>query len=418
MRILHVTPYYAPAWAFGGVCRAVAGLARAQVQAGHIVSVLTSDALSPRSRIRCLQEVLDGVQVIRVPNLAMVLRRTLNLSSPAGYGRALAHLQATCESSIVHCHELRTVETLEAARIGAARPAPLVLSPHGTLPLSTGRRWAKRLWDGLSARSVLPRFAEVIALTEGERAEALALWARHGVPLAADRISVVPNGIDPALFTEVPPRAEARRRLTAGQGPVVLFLGRLSPRKGLSLLLAAFAAVVPRMPTARLIVAGPDEGAGDALAAEVRRLALGAHVLTTGMLSDEDRLAALGAADLFALPAVGEGFSMAALEALACGVPVLLSPECGFPRAEEAGAGLTVVRTVEAWAPALESLLMDEGRRRDMGARGRALVQEEYTWTRIAPQVQLAYDRAEAAVRRRRASEHTMPGEDSSGGRR
>lgn len=394
MRILHVTPYYAPAWAFGGVCRAVAGLAAAQARAGHTVFVLTTDALSPRARIRCAREVLDGVRVIRRPNLAPALRRTLNLSTPAGFGRALSHLAGTCDLSVIHCHELRTSETLLAARAGAARAIPLVLSPHGTLPRDTGRTWAKRLWDGLMSRAVLPRFAEVIALTEEEKAEVLALWSRHGLSLPPDRVSVVPNGVEPAAFGALPPREQARERLTGGTGPVVLFLGRLSPRKGLPLLLAAFAAVAPRLPSARLIVAGPDEGAGGAVAAEVRRLGLGGRVVTTGMLTGGERLAALAAADLFALPAVGEGFPVAALEALACGVPVLLSPECGFSRCEQAGAGLTVVRTVEAWAAALESLLTDEDRRARMSARGRALVHEEFAWSSIAPRIELAYERA------------------------
>lgn len=394
MRILHVTPYYAPAWAFGGVCRAVAGLAGAQVRAGHTVFVLTTDALSPRERIRRAREVLDGVQVMRRPNLAPVLRRVLNLSTPAGFGRALARLAGSCDLSVIHCHELRTSETLLAARAGAARAIPLVLSPHGTLPLGTGRTWAKRLWDGSMSRSLLPRFAQVIALTEEEKADALALWSRHGLSLPTDRVSVVPNGVASEAFAALPSRVEARQRLTGGAGPVVLFLGRLSPRKGLPLLLAAFAIVVRRLPAARLIVAGPDEGAGPAVAAEVRRLGLGAHVVMTGMLTGGERLAALAAADLFALPAVGEGFPIAALEALACGVPVLLSPECGFSRCEQAGAGLTLVRTVEAWAAALESLLTDEDRRARMGARGRALVHEEFAWSGIAPKVELAYERA------------------------
>lgn len=394
MRILHVTPYYAPAWAFGGVCRAVAGLAGAQVRAGHTVFVLTTDALSPRAKIRRAREVLDGVQVMRRPNLAPVLRRALNLSTPAGFGRALARLAGSCDLSVIHCHELRTSETLLAARAGEARAIPLVLSPHGTLPLGTGRTWAKRLWDGVASRSLLPRFAQVIALTAGEKADVLALWSRHGLSLPSDRVSVVPNGVDPEAFAALPPRVEAREHLTGGTGPVVLFLGRLSPRKELPLLLAAFAIVVRRLPAARLIVAGPDEGAGGAVAAAVRRLGLGGHVVTTGMLTGKERLAALAAADVFALPAVGEGFPVAALEALACGVPALLSPECGFSRCEQAGAGLTVVRTVEAWAAALESLLTDEDRRAGMGARGRALVHEEFTWSGIAPRVALAYERA------------------------
>ncbi len=107
MNILHVTPYYAPAYAFGGVTRAVEGMARALVRHGHTVTVLTTDALTPTERCTDpADEMRDGVRVLRARNLFK--RGTLNLSTPIGLRGLLRDLTP----DVIHCHEFRTVENL------------------------------------------------------------------------------------------------------------------------------------------------------------------------------------------------------------------------------------------------------------------------------------------------------------------
>jgi poly(glycerol-phosphate) alpha-glucosyltransferase len=111
------------------------------------------------------------------------------------------------------------------------------------------------------------------------------------------------------------------------------------------------------------------------------------------MLGGADRLAAFGTADLFALPAVGEGLSMAALEAMAAQLPLILTPGCNLPDLEQRGAGLLVERAVEPLAAALRMLLADSERRRDMGRRGGAWAEESFTWPAIAAQTEALYSR-------------------------
>jgi glycosyltransferase involved in cell wall biosynthesis len=109
------------------------------------------------------------------------------------------------------------------------------------------------------------------------------------------------------------------------------------------------------------------------------------------LLADEARLQALAAADLFVLPAVGEGFSMAVLEALASGVPVVVSPECHFPEVAPAGAGLVVEPAVAPLRDALRALLTDPERRATMGQHARELVRRHYTWSRVVAQLDEVY---------------------------
>jgi glycosyltransferase involved in cell wall biosynthesis len=391
MNLLHVIPYYAPAWAYGGVVRATTDLTRALAAAGHTVIVLTTDTLSPSERSAAPYEVIDGVHVYRARNRSNTLRGKLNLSTPVGFESAARDLIRQYAIQVMHAHEVRTVENWRLAPVINRLGLPLLVSPHGTLPYDTGRGSVKRLWDRLFARRLLPRFDRVIALTSHEADEARAIWSASGVPLPDERISIVPNGIHVEDFAHLPDPAPFRARWELSAGPVVLFLGRLHERKGLQFLILAFAQAAQNVPDARLLIVGPDEGKRAALEAQIEQLNLGERVIFTGLLTGADKLAALAAADLFALPAVGEGFSMAVLEAMACGLPVLLTPGCNFPEVVEAGAGLVVGREVPALREALHALLTDGERRASMGRSARELVHARYTWPQVVTQLEDVY---------------------------
>lgn len=394
MNLLHVIPYYAPAWTYGGAVRAAADLTRALAQAGHRVTVLTTDTLSPTARIATLSDTIDRVDVVRVRNRSNWLRGRLNLSTPVGIAAAAERLIREQQIDVIHAHELRTVENLRVAPVANRIGVPLLVSPHGTLPHATGRSTVKVLWDRVLGGQLLPRFDGVIALTDSEAADARAVWAACGVALPDAHIYTVPNGVHLDDFAALPPGEPFRAQWGLGAGPVVLFLGRLHERKGLHLLIPAFADASRELPDARLLIAGPDEGMRATLEAQVAQHGLGGRVIFTGMLTGPDKLAALAAADLFALPAVGEGFSMAVLEAMACSLPVLLTPGCNFPEVVDAGAGLVVERQVGALAAALRALLRDADRRAKMGRAARAMIEARYTWTQVAAQMADVYRQA------------------------
>ena len=97
---------------------------------------------------------------------------------------------------------------------------------------------------------------------------------------------------------------------------------------------------------------------------------------------------ALAAAELFVHPSFSEGFSMAVLEALACRLPVLLTPECNFREAAKAGAAIEVSPDAQGAAAGLVELLsLSDRERKAMGERGRALVEAAYTWDGVAQQM-------------------------------
>ena len=115
------------------------------------------------------------------------------------------------------------------------------------------------------------------------------------------------------------------------------------------------------------------------------------RIVFTGYLEGDARLGALAAGDIFALPATGEGQPMAALEAMAAGMPVLLSPGCNLEEVEEAGAGYVVDATVDAFADNMRLCFTDDASRWQMGERARQLVDERYAWDGIAERLEDVY---------------------------
>ncbi len=384
MHILQLTPYYAPAYAFGGVVRAVEGLAGALAARGHRITILTTDALDQRRRYTGPPDETRGdIRIVRCRNASVWLRGGLNLSTPRDLRRAAKAILPDVD--VLHLHELRTAENLLVTPIAAAMRVPIALSPHGTINLGTGRSRLKRGWDRLLSRRVLSRIDHIIALTEVERVEAEQLWAA----LASSRqpaTSVIPNGVDPRELESLPAATDFRARFGLGAAPTVLYMGRLQARKGVDVLLRAFLAA--DVADSRLLIAGPDEG----MLGRLRELAAGdERVVFAGYLDGSQRLEALAAGDVFALPAVGEGQSIAVLEALAAGLPVVLSPGCNMNEVADAEAGFVVEATVDAFAAALRRLLHDESLRQEMGAGARLLAREKYSWARAAADMERVY---------------------------
>jgi glycosyltransferase involved in cell wall biosynthesis len=288
-------------------------------------------------------------------------------------------------ADVIHCHEFRTAENLLVTPIAANHRKLLILSPHGTLTTSTGRGAFKLWWDRLLGPAVARHFHTVIGLTTAEVNDAQSQWAQFG---AHAEFAVVPNGVDPDAFTRTTRGDAFRAQLGINvDAKVVLFLGRLHPRKGVDVLIEAFKAA--NVPDTRLVIAGPDEG----MLSTITPM-LDERIIVTGYLDSEQRLAALAAADIFALPATGEGLSMAVLEALATGLPVMISPGCNLPEVETYGAGAIADPQVEPLAQTLQSMLTDEKQLLEMGVRARQLVLERFTWAQVAEQLEAVYQKA------------------------
>jgi glycosyltransferase involved in cell wall biosynthesis len=305
---------------------------------------------------------VDGVRVHYFPS---PFRRLY--WSPA-MRRALDAAAGTYD--VVHIHAVYLWTVIAAARAARHAGVPYVISPRGMLVPELIRRKSrivKTLWLRLAER---PGFARAAAIhftsaLEGEEA------ARTGLPLPSP--FVVPNGID------VEPRPDVPR-----QDDTLLFLGRVSWKKGLDRVIAA----LPSLPSVRFAIAGNDE---EALTPRLRELAeqhgVSDRVDFLGPVYDAAKNELLARATLFVLFSTSENFGNAVLEALAMETPVVLSRDVGL--AEEvarAGAGIIGLEGVA-------ELLRDRHRREQMGRNGRKLVESRFAWPRVAQEMEEAYGR-------------------------
>jgi glycosyltransferase involved in cell wall biosynthesis len=217
-----------------------------------------------------------------------------------------------------------------------------------------------------------------VAISEAVKAVLVA----DGIP--ADRISIVPSGIDLSrLDATGPSREEVRAALgLEPDRPVVGCIAHLAWHKGQEFLVRAAPRLIERVPDVRVLIVGEGERRG-LLESEIRALGLEERVTLTGFRPDA--LAVMRALDVLAMPSVMEGLNTTLLDAQALGLAVVASRVGGIPEAVVEGVGGVLVppRDPEALAEALASLLEDRARREELGRRGRARVREAFTVDRM-----------------------------------
>lgn len=391
LRVLHVISSVAPR--YGGPSKAVVEMCGALAQRGHRVTVVTSDLdqrgrWHPFGRLERLhvppeRPVLhDGVEYYYFP----ISWPTRFVYSPA-MGRFLRDHVA--DFDVLHIHSIFLYPTLAAGRAARRAGLPYVVRLHGTLDpyLRRRRRFRKAVYMTLVEGRNLRQAAAIHYTSQRERLDAEA----SGL---AGNGAVVPLGLNVEELNRLPPSGEFKARhpeLTDRR--LVVFLGRLTAKKGLDLLVPAFQTVCKRCPDSHLVVAGPDdEGYGTFVRGLVRQLGLEDRVTFTGMVLGKDKLRLLADTEAWVLPSRGENFGFAVLEAMACGLPVVIGEGVDLSsRVMATGAGLVVPCEEEPLARALTTILEDDRLRARLGAAGQRLVASEYTWARAAAELESLY---------------------------
>lgn len=354
MHILFVTHYALPHP--GGIEFVIDQLGRRLSARGCTVTIIAS-----RAGFRPDWTGDGPLTVLRVPALNVLERYGIPypLFHPLRLAAALRDTLPAVD--VVHLHGLLYQSNALAAWTARRRGTPVVLTEHVGLvpyanPIVTG---AERLAMASVGRLVARRCDRIAVLNRRIAAE-IAPLARTGTP-----IDVIGNGVDTALFAPALPaereRLRAKWNLTR---PAVLFVGRLTPKKGLEI------AAAGTPPEADLIVCG--QGAPqDTLPPNVRRL---------GLLPQTELAELYRAADVFVLPSEGEGFPLAVQEALASGLPVVVSDTAANREILTGDSAVFVERTPDAVRAAIRGLLDDPARRSALAEAGRALALAAFDW--------------------------------------
>ena len=356
----------------GGPAFAMAGLCKAQKAAGMDVTAL---ATFRKGEGRDIAEDLEhaGVHVTLVGPAVGPLSSHRHLP---------ATLRALVQSvDVVHAHGVWEDVQHHAARTAHRFGKPYVITPHGMLsPWSLGQKpLKKKIYLMLRLRKDLNRAAAIHLTSAAEREFIAPLKLRS-------KTFVEPLGVDLTEFESLPQRGAFRAKFPEVAGrKIVMFLGRLHPRKGMEYLIPALRRAGRK--DVVLVAVGPDsEGFRATLERAAADEGVADQVLFTGMLRGRDRIEALTDADLFALPSEHENFGLVVVEALACAVPVLVSDGVALHReVRDAGVGsFTKVGDVDGIAKELCRWLDDDPLRRVAAERARGFVWERFDWGKIA----------------------------------
>lgn len=375
MKILHVVQSLDPAW--GGIARVLPELAAGLAAAGEHCRIATLAG----GRYGAAPDI-DGVEVLSFAAGPSRLGRSDE------FDRRIGDLVG--EANVVHLHGLWTGQNRSAGRAARRAGRPYVMTPHShMMPWAWNRsRWKKRLAGWLFEHRNLRGAACLHALAAGEAEPMRALGFNP-------RVEIIPNGLHAAAYHDLPPAdGLIERHPELKDRRWLLFLGRVAEQKGIVPALQACFDVAASGDDWQFVVAGPDEfGMRRMLEAAVARKGMTERVTFTGMLPRNEALACLGRASVLLQPSLGEGLSLSILEALAAGVPVIISPACNMPEVGEANAGRIVEPSRPAIAAALRELLdAGESELAAMGARARKLAAERFDWGRIVPQYRRMYE--------------------------
>jgi len=393
LRILHVTPYSAEAWAYGGIPRLAATLARGLARRGHQVTVCTTDVCDADSRLPrdeshrarrpwAPRRTAEGVEIRVFPNVSNRLAYHCQAFLPIGLEGFMRQNAAAFD--VAHLHACRNLPGVIAARHLLRHRIPYVLAPNGTAPRIERLRVVKRAFDVAVGQRVIDRAGRVLAVSDSEQQQLASLGVRRTA------IALVPNPVDLDEFAKPVQRGRFREQHSLGTEPLVLFLGKLTRRKRVDVLIRAFSQL---QADARLVIAGNDMGSRAPAEALVQSLGLRERTLFTGLLTGAERLEALADADVVVYPSEHEIFGLVPLEAMLSGSPVIVADDsgCGAIVATLRGGQVVPVGSVEALAAAIRRVLDAPAVWRELAAASQTQIRSGFGDAAVCAELEAVY---------------------------
>ena len=384
MNILHVIPSFAPAWRYGGPISAAYGMTRALVRSGHEVTVFTTN--------------LDGAGVLDVPiakpvDVDGVETWYFPVQWPRWYyySRELNRqlINHAADFDVVHIHSIFLWPTTAAARACRNAGVPYVSRPAGMLQadhLSTSYLSNAR---SLTSRLKKQLYLKTVGKSDINGAAALHFTSKSELdssnPGKYDtRKFVASLGVDLPSVNHTSSDSVLKKQSIRSEKQVILFLSRLDRVKGLDVLAYAMERLLHRDDWV-LVVAGEGTSAyRQVLENDFAQRGLTQRVEFTGMVVGEKKGETLSNADIFVLPSYQDSFGVSAVEAMATGLPVVVSDQVGVSDSiTSSGAGLVVPLKADALAASIETLLEDKQLQYQMGQSGRVLAEREFSWDAV-----------------------------------
>lgn len=377
MKILHVIP--AVGSVYGGPSVAALSLCQSMAQQGIQVDIVTTDR-NGRDRLDVTLQTWIEQEHYRIQYFPCWYLNDYKISLSLTQW-LLRHIR---DYDIVNTHAIFSYSNLPAHWACQRYQVPYVMNPHGMLETwaLAYKSWKKNMYYTFFEKPALQKASAIRVLVLDEAASLKRLNLQTS-------LTIVPNGIwnqessvefDAQTFYQQFPKTRGKT--------LILFLGRIDPKKGLDLLATAFGQVHQQFLDTHLIVAGPDNiGFLPTAKTYFEEVGCADAVTFTGMLTGISKQTALTLADLYVAPSYSEGFSMSVLEGMNAGLPCIITTGCNFPEAAMAEAAHVVDIDAAAIAQALIHCLKYPNEAKAMGDRARQFVLENYTWDKIATQM-------------------------------
>lgn len=392
MRILQVIPSLGPL--AGGANVSCFELCLALTRLGAQVSIYTMDRdLPPEVHAGFRNPVILG-------GVSVSFFRALGPNKyPVSFTllKALARIRGKFD--VVHIHSLYRFHLPVAAYYCRKYGIPYVVKPHGSLDpfLYMRGRLMKTVHEWLFDRSAY-KHANTVQFTADDEWKLAANTGFFGSgELKNGRVLpngvVIPEGVK-ALSVESEQETIQRKFPQLAGKKLVLFLGRITVKKGLDILVPAFARVQSKYPDAHLVIAGPDsEGLGLKVKTWLEEEGVAEHATFTGMVLGAEKAALFRGSNVFVLSSYTENFGVAIIEAAGMGVPVVISNKVNIWRdIADARAGIVTNCDVGEVADAIEKILGDPAESKNMGARGMQMAMEQFDWQPVARKMLNLYE--------------------------
>ncbi|MGD2180450.1 hormogonium polysaccharide biosynthesis glycosyltransferase HpsP [Lusitaniella coriacea] len=384
MKILQIIPSISVV--YGGPSQMVRGLSSALASQGVEVTVLTTDSNGdvgqPPLDVPLERPVEENGYQVRYFRCSPFRRYKFSLG-------LLRWLAANAkEYDLAHIHALFSPVSTSAATVARSRGLPYILRPLGTLDpadLQKKKQFKQiyaALWEGKNIAK-----AAAMHFTSPQEAK---ISERFG---AKTKDIIIPLGVQ---RPELPEAGQVRAKWgIPADRPLLLYMSRLDPKKGLDLLFPALEALIEEGVDFHFVLAGSnsqDPDYEEAIRSQIEESPLNSRTTIAGFVRGEDKLALLRDADLFVLPSYYENFGIAVAEAMVAGVPVVISDQVHiWSEVEQAEAGWVVPCGIAELKKALKSAITDEASRQQKGSNAQTYALEHYSWRAIAQQMIAAY---------------------------
>ncbi len=372
-----MVPYFYPAWAYGGIPRVVYELSKALVKKGYDVTVCTTDVLDKNSRCdnSGKDTVISGIKVHYFKNLNNSLAYTYQFFLPVGLAGFMRKYISGFD--IIHLHGHRHLLNNIVHHYALKSNTPYIFSGHGTVLRIERRFFAKRVFDRVLGNIILRDAKHFVAVSENEVRQYEEMGVNRG------KIALIYNGIDIDAYRVLPEKDSFRKKYGLTGEKIILYLGKITPRKGVDFLVKAFSEL--KMDDSVLVIAGNDMGFKNKVEMIIKERSLGGRVILTGLLVGEAKLSAYQDADVLVYPAIHEIFGLVPFESIMCGTPVIVTDDCGCGEIiSREGIGYIVrYNDIYGLRDKIKEVLDDKNTAQEMVGSGREFIVHNLNWELI-----------------------------------